>query len=353
MPAEEAWSNGHRDRRRGRAAHARRRALPDGAPVVAADGGIERALALGLRVDLAIGDFDSASRATVEAAVAPAHASSGTRQRRTRPISSSLSTPRSRSARGGSSFSAATAAGSTICSPAARTWLRPLRARRAGRGPRAATVHVVRGERRLSGRGRARLAPRAPRAGRGRDDRGLRYPLHDETLAPGSSRGVSNVFAAQLARISIQRGVLLAIRPGPGGGASDPVLKWESAPWWAARAGRGRVRRVGRGPEGRRARHARLVRRVQARERGLRARDRTAPAHPPVGDAGEALNKALLTAGNPQGDVFFGVDNTLLRERSTRTCSSPTAPRSSPTCRATSSSTRSIASRRSTTATSA
>lgn len=30
------------------------------------------------------------------------------------------------------------------------------------------------------------------------------------------------------------------------------------------------------------------------------------------GDAGEALTKALLTAGNPQGDVLFGVDNTLL-----------------------------------------
>jgi thiamine transport system substrate-binding protein len=30
------------------------------------------------------------------------------------------------------------------------------------------------------------------------------------------------------------------------------------------------------------------------------------------GDAGEALNQALLTAGNPQGDVFFGVDNNLL-----------------------------------------
>lgn len=30
------------------------------------------------------------------------------------------------------------------------------------------------------------------------------------------------------------------------------------------------------------------------------------------GDAGEALNKALLTAGDPQGDVFFGVDNNLL-----------------------------------------
>ena len=30
------------------------------------------------------------------------------------------------------------------------------------------------------------------------------------------------------------------------------------------------------------------------------------------GDAGEALTKALLTAGNPEGDVFFGVDNDLL-----------------------------------------
>ncbi|MFF9899784.1 thiamine ABC transporter substrate binding subunit [Streptomyces longispororuber] len=30
------------------------------------------------------------------------------------------------------------------------------------------------------------------------------------------------------------------------------------------------------------------------------------------GDAGQAVNKALLTKGNPQGDVFFGVDNTLL-----------------------------------------
>jgi thiamine transport system substrate-binding protein len=30
------------------------------------------------------------------------------------------------------------------------------------------------------------------------------------------------------------------------------------------------------------------------------------------GDAGEAVNKAILTKGNPQGDVFFGVDNTLL-----------------------------------------
>ena len=30
------------------------------------------------------------------------------------------------------------------------------------------------------------------------------------------------------------------------------------------------------------------------------------------GDAGELVSKALLTAGNPQGDVLFGLDNTFL-----------------------------------------
>ncbi|MGH9247575.1 MAG: thiamine ABC transporter substrate-binding protein [Acidimicrobiales bacterium] len=32
----------------------------------------------------------------------------------------------------------------------------------------------------------------------------------------------------------------------------------------------------------------------------------------PAGDAGAALNQAILTKENPQGDVFFGVDNTFL-----------------------------------------
>ena len=30
------------------------------------------------------------------------------------------------------------------------------------------------------------------------------------------------------------------------------------------------------------------------------------------GDAGAAVNQAILTKDNPQGDVFFGVDNTFL-----------------------------------------
>jgi thiamine transport system substrate-binding protein len=48
------------------------------------------------------------------------------------------------------------------------------------------------------------------------------------------------------------------------------------------------------------------VLRTFERETGLKLRILQA------GDAGEALNRALLTAGDPEGDVFFGVDNNLL-----------------------------------------
>ena len=44
--------------------------LPAGSTVIAADGGVDRALALGLRVDLAIGDFDSVTPAGLAAAEA-------------------------------------------------------------------------------------------------------------------------------------------------------------------------------------------------------------------------------------------------------------------------------------------
>ena len=48
------------------------------------------------------------------------------------------------------------------------------------------------------------------------------------------------------------------------------------------------------------------VLRAFERESGFRLRILQA------GDAGEALNRALLTAGEPEGDVLFGVDNNLL-----------------------------------------
>ena len=45
-----------------------------------------------------------------------------------------------------------------------------------------------------------------------------------------------------------------------------------------------------------------------------------------TGDAGAALNRALLTAGSPEGDVFFGVDNNLLSRALEEDLIEPYAP---------------------------
>jgi thiamine pyrophosphokinase len=42
---------------------------------------------------------------------------------------------------------------------------------------------------------------------------GLRYPLRDEELAPGTTRGVSNEFLTSLAVVSLRAGLLLAVQP--------------------------------------------------------------------------------------------------------------------------------------------
>ena len=77
-----------------------------------------------------------------------------------------------------------------------------------------AAVHVVRGRRTIAG-DPGELVSLLPVNGpaRGVVTDGLAYPLRGETLAPGSSRGVSNVFAEPRVRIGVERGVLLAVRP--------------------------------------------------------------------------------------------------------------------------------------------
>jgi thiamine pyrophosphokinase len=190
-------------------------AVPLGAPVVAADKGLEHALALGLEVSLAVGDFDSASPEAVAAAEG-----AGTRIERH---------PHAKDA---------TDLELTVGAAAA---LKPARILvLAGTGGRldhelslllllgseryssveidaivgAASVHVVRGSRTLHGTP-GELVSLLP-LGRavGVTTEGLAYPLRGETLEAGSSRGVSNVFESETAHVSIERGVLLAIRPG-------------------------------------------------------------------------------------------------------------------------------------------
>jgi len=78
----------------------------------------------------------------------------------------------------------------------------------------AAAVHVVRGERLLVGVPGELISLFAVHGwASGVVTEGLFYPLRGETLEPGSTRGLSNVFAEPEARIGIERGVLLAVRP--------------------------------------------------------------------------------------------------------------------------------------------
>jgi thiamine pyrophosphokinase len=51
------------------------------------------------------------------------------------------------------------------------------------------------------------------RPARGIRTEGLRYPLRDEELAPGTTRGVSNEFVETSAVVSLRDGVLLAVQP--------------------------------------------------------------------------------------------------------------------------------------------
>jgi thiamine pyrophosphokinase len=192
------------------------RAVPPGAFVIAADGGLEHARASGIAVALAVGDFDSASPEAVQAAAA-----AGLRIER---------------------HPAQKDATDIELALDAAMKLRPARVVvLAGIGDRLdhllsiflllaspryvevqldahigqARVHVVRAERTLSGAEGELIslfALHGPAEGVRTD--GLAYPLGGETLEPGSSRGVSNVFIRTDASISVKHGVLVAVCPG-------------------------------------------------------------------------------------------------------------------------------------------
>jgi thiamine pyrophosphokinase len=191
--------------------------VPLGAPVVAADRGLEHARALGLEVAVAVGDFDSASPEAVAAAE-----SAGTRIER-HPVEKDaadleLALDAALELRPRQILVLAGDSGrldhllSTLLLLGSPRYARARIDAYVGR----ARVHLVRRERVLEGeKGElvSLLALHGPAEGVRTE--GLVYPLAGETLEPGSTRGISNVFAADTARISVERGVVLAVRPGP------------------------------------------------------------------------------------------------------------------------------------------
>jgi thiamine pyrophosphokinase len=191
-------------------------ALPAGAPVIAADGGADRARALGLDVALVVGDLDSVSESTLRAVEARGarvvrHPEAKDATDLELALAEALALGQQRVLvvmSGGGRLDHLLAALLALAGP----MLAPVEVDALVGG---ALVHVVRTERALEGEAGellTLLAVHGPAEGVVTD--GLVYPLAGETLEPGSSRGVSNVFAGRQARVSVERGVLLALRPG-------------------------------------------------------------------------------------------------------------------------------------------
>lgn len=188
-----------------------------GALLVAADSGLGHARAAGLVVDVIVGDMDSVEPADLEAAIA-----AGTTVERhpadkdVTDLELALDTARARGARrvvvvgaGGGRLDHFLANALLLASPAFADL--EIEARLG-----AATATVVRDAAELRGRP-GELVTLLPLGGpaRGIRTRGLRWALRGEDLHAGSSRGVSNEFAAPRAHITLDDGVLLAVRPGP------------------------------------------------------------------------------------------------------------------------------------------
>ena len=184
--------------------------------VVAADGGADAALALGLGVDLAIGDFDSISAAGLAALER-----AGTRIERhpaakdatdlELALDAALAAEPRRILLVGAAGGRLDHLLSSLELLASSRYAHVELDAQLG----AARVHVIRQARTLAGTPGELLSLHALHgAATAVTTEGLEYPLAGETLEPGSSRGVSNVFAASEARVTLESGVLLAVRPG-------------------------------------------------------------------------------------------------------------------------------------------
>jgi thiamine pyrophosphokinase len=191
-------------------------AVPPDVRVIAADKGLDHALSLGLDVAVAVGDFDSASPAAVAAAEA-----AGVRIERHPDAKdeTDLELALDLAARMTPKRILVLAAAGGRLDHLLSAALLLASDRYAGIELDAyfgdSQVHVVRGERSFRGEpGDLVTLMAAGEPAEGVRTEGLVYPLRGETLDPGSSRGVSNVFAESTARVAVGRGAVLAIRPG-------------------------------------------------------------------------------------------------------------------------------------------
>jgi thiamine pyrophosphokinase len=189
--------------------------IPAGAIVIAADGGADVALGLGVAVDVVVGDLDSISAESLDVLER-----SGARIER-HPVEKDATDlalaldealtfePRRVVLAGPAGGRLDHLLGELLLLGAEDYAAVEIDALLG-----AAEIHVVRRERLLAGTPGEVVSLHALHGpALGVTTEGLVYPLNGETLSPGSSRGLSNLFAAAEARISVEQGVVLAVRP--------------------------------------------------------------------------------------------------------------------------------------------
>ena len=190
--------------------------VPAGAPVIAADGGVDRALALGLDVTVAVGDFDSVSASGLAAVTTGgARIERHATDKDATDLELALDLAKSYAPRRilvlGSDGGRLDHLLSTLLLLGSHRFENVELDAHLGR----AIVNVVRSERVLESRPGALISLFALHGpALGVTTEGLRFSLRGEALEPGSSRGVSNVFTGAKARVAVEHGVLLAVRPG-------------------------------------------------------------------------------------------------------------------------------------------
>jgi len=195
------------------------RRLPAADLVIAADSGLSAAAALGRRVDLVIGDLDSAA----PAAVAAAEAAGAVVERH--PVAKNETDLElglvAALHRGATHVVVVGGYGGRLDHFLANALLLAsprFASTRIEAFVGEARITVVRDHAELRGAVDdlvSLLAVGGPATGVRTE--GLVYPLHGEQLDAGSTRGVSNVFAAPVAAVSLESGVLLAVQPRRGG----------------------------------------------------------------------------------------------------------------------------------------
>jgi thiamine pyrophosphokinase len=190
---------------------------PPGALVVAADSGVDHALALGLHVDLVVGDLDSAS----EEALTAAEAAGAVVERHPREkdaIDTELALEAALER--GATRVVVLAGGGDRLDQLLAGLLLLAHPRFAGIAVEAwvgtAHVRVVTGPGEVEVVGEPdSLVSLLPAHGdvQGIVTDGLRYPLHGEMLGAGTSRGVSNELVGERATVRVSAGSLLVVRP--------------------------------------------------------------------------------------------------------------------------------------------